>query len=201
MNTDADLKAIQRKVYLSYFQDGLWDVLLGIFFIGWGLMLWYDFVAVMGGVWVAFYFLVLGLKRWLVYPRAGYIKIAEARKQQVKMVILGVMLFLAGLAAFFIFAVETRPDWFSDYFMFIFGTMLAVVIGVLGYWWKVSRWYVYAVIVFASFSLYQWLNTPLNLTFIVPGGIITVCGFTLLVLFLFKFPRVDTEDMNAGSQG
>jgi hypothetical protein len=199
MNTDADLKAIQRKVYLSYFQDGLWDMLLGIVLIGWGLMLWYDFVAVMGGVCVAFYFLILGLKRWLVCPRAGYIKIAEARKQQVKMVILGVMLFLAGLAAFFIFAVETRPYWLSDYFMFIFGTMLAVVIGVLGYWWKVARWYVYAVIVFASFSLYQWLNTPLNLTFIVPGGIIAVYGFTLLVVFLCKFPRVDAEDMNAGS--
>lgn len=63
----------------------------------------FDFVAVMGGIWVAIYFIVLGLKRWLTYPRAGYIKISEAQKQQIRMVILGGGSFLGGTGRVFPF--------------------------------------------------------------------------------------------------
>jgi hypothetical protein len=199
MEMDIDLKQIQRKVYISYFQDGLWDMLLGIFLLGWGMMAMYDFVAVMGGVWVVFYLVVLGLKRWLTYPRAGYIKIAEARKQQIRMVILGVVLLLLGLAVFFIFAAESRPAWFSEYFMFLLGVMFTVVIAALGYWWKVTHWYVYAAMVFLAFCVHQWLDAPLNLTFIVPGGIISLCGVAMLVRFLRKYPKKPGEGMDAGS--
>jgi hypothetical protein len=198
MQLDGDLKQIQRKVYISFFQDGLWDMLLGVFLVGWGLMVMYDFVAVMGGIWLAFYFVVLGLKRWLTYPRMGYIKIAEARRQQIRMVILGVVVLLLGLAVFFIFAVNSRPAWFSEYFMFLFGVMMTLVIAALGYWWKVARWYLYAVIVLISFSLHQWLETPLNLAFIVPGGIIALLGLALLVRFLRRYPKA-REEPDAGT--
>ena len=117
MQTDIDLKQIQRRVYMSYFQDGLWDILLGVFLVCWGLMVTFDFVAVMGGFWLVFYMLILGLKRWLVYPRAGYIKIAEARRNQIKMVILGAVVFLAGVAVIPIFIIDSRPAWISEYFM------------------------------------------------------------------------------------
>lgn len=196
MQADIDLKQIQRKVYISYFQDGLWDMLLGIFLVGWGLMVTFDFVGVMGGLWVAFYFIILGLKRWLTYPRAGYIKITEARKQQIRMVILGVVLLLLGLAVFLLFAVNSRPAWFSEYFMFLFGVMMTVVIAMLGYWWKVTRWYVYAVLVFVAFTAHQWLEAPLNLTFTVPGGVIFLIGIVLLVRFLRKYPKATGEELD-----
>jgi len=199
MQTDIDLKQIQRKVYISYFQDGLWDILLGIFMVGWGLMVTYDFVAVMGGIWVAFYLIVLGLKRWLTYPRAGYIKISEVRKQQIRMVILGVVLLLLGLSAFFVFAVNNRPAWFSEYFMFLFGVMMTVVIAALGYWWKVKRWYGYAALVFMAFCVHQWLDAPINVSFMVPGGIAGLYGIVLLIRFLRKYPKQSGEGMDAGS--
>ena len=50
MPVDTDLKRIQRKVYLSYFKDGLWDILLGVFFAGWGIMVTSDFGAIGGGL-------------------------------------------------------------------------------------------------------------------------------------------------------
>jgi hypothetical protein len=200
MQTDIDLKQIQRKVYISYFQDGLWDILLGVLLVGWGLMLTYDFVSVIGGIWVAFYLIVLGLKRWLTYPRAGYIKMAGARRQQIKMVILGVVLFLAGLAVFFLFMTEMRPAWFSEYFMFMFGAMFAVVIAMLGFWWRVARWYVYAVMVLIAFIAHQWLEAPLNLAFIVPGVIIVIYGLGLLVRFLRRYPKHSGEGIDGGPQ-
>jgi hypothetical protein len=193
MQADIDLKQIQRKIYISYFQDGLWDILLGVFLIGWGLVVTYDFVAVMGGIWVFFYFIVLGLKRWLTYPRAGYIKVPEARKQQIRMVILGVVVFLLGLAVIPIFIIDSRPEWFSEYFMLMLGALFALVIVFLGGWWRVTRWYIYAGLVFLAFASHQWLDTELNLSFFIPGGLITICGLVLLVRFLNKYPKQSGE--------
>lgn len=199
MQADIDLKTIRRKVYISYFQDGLWDILLGVFLVVWGLMITYDFVAVMGGIWVAAYFIILGLKRLITYPRAGYIKINEARKQQIKMVILGVLLFLLGIAALLLYAAGSRPQWLDDYFMLIMGAMFAVVIALLGSWWMVTRWYIYAVLVFAAFASHQWLGMELNLSFFVPGGIITAFGLVLLFQFLRRYPKNHDGDVNVGS--
>ena len=61
MQANVDLKQIKKKVYLSYFQDGLWDILLGLSITGWGLMFVLEFTAIMGGVWVGLYFLILAI--------------------------------------------------------------------------------------------------------------------------------------------
>ena len=93
---------------------------------------------------------------------------------------------------------ESRPDWFSEYFMFMFGTMFAVLITFLGYWWKVTRWYVYAVLVFLSFISYQWLEVSLNISFLIPGAIIVVVGIILLIWFLRRYPKTPVEGMDIG---
>ena len=196
MQENIDLKQITKKVYMSYFQDGLWDILLGIYLIGWGISIWQDLVAVMGGMWVAIYFAVLGLKRVVIYPRSGYIKLNEARKQQMKMVLLGVVLLLLGFAVFGIFAFNTRPAWLDDYFMFLLITMMAVVIAVLGYWWRVTRWYVYSLITFAGAVGQQWLNMLPELGFFIPGGIIVVYGIGLFIGFLRKYPKPNREEQD-----
>jgi hypothetical protein len=200
MQADIDLKNIQRKVYMSYFQDGLWDILLGVFLVCWGLMVTFDFVAVMGGFWLVFYMLILALKRWIVYPRSGYIKIPEARKQQIRMVILGTGVFLLGLAVIPIFIIDSRPAWFSEYFMLMLGCMFTLVIVFLAVWWQVYRWYAYAGVVLLAFMAHQWLNTELNLSFFVPGGIIALYGLALLIRFLRKYPKNSGEVMDVGSK-
>jgi hypothetical protein len=196
MHENVDLKHITKKVYMSYFQDGLWDILLGIYLVGWGVSIWQDLVAVMGGMWVAIYFTVLGVKRMVVYPRSGYIKLNEARKQQMRMVILGVVLFVLGFAVLGIFAAGNRPEWLDDYFMFLLITMMAVVIAVLGYWWRVTRWYIYGLIVFTGGAAQQWLTMPLELGFFIPGGIIGIYGIGLFIGFLRKYPKPNREEQD-----
>jgi hypothetical protein len=193
MQENVDLKQITKKVYMSYFQDGLWDILLGIYLIGWGISIWKDLVAVMGGMWVVIYFAVLGIKRSVVYPRSGYIKLNEARKQQMRLVILGAVLLLLGLAIFGIFAFNTRPEWLNEYIMLIFMTMMAMVVAILGYWWRVTRWYVYVAILFAGAAAQQWLTMPLELGFFIPGGVIAVYGIGLFFRFMRKYPKPNRE--------
>jgi len=193
MVPDATLKDIRRKVYMSYFKDGLWDMVLGAFLLCWGLMIMFEMVALIGAFCMAFYFLVLGLKKWLTYPRMGYVKIAEAQRQKLRMVIAGIVLFGLGLMVFFLFTTGNRPAWLSEYFMFLFGTMVAVIILLLASWWKVGRWYAYGGLVFTSFAFHQWLNTILEYSFIIPGSIILLSGLVLLIHFLRKYSLPDME--------
>jgi hypothetical protein len=112
------------------------------------------------------------------------------------MVILGVVLFLLGLVAFLSMAAGNRPDWLSEYFMMLFGAMIAVVICLLAYWWRVTWWYAYAALLLAGVSSYQWFGVPLPLSFIIPGAVVTFSGIIILVRFLQKFPRVSGEIYN-----
>ena len=63
----SDPKKIQRKVYVTYFQDGLWDVVLGLFLLGWGFAILFDFSWLPSGTFIAFFFLALGLKQKITY--------------------------------------------------------------------------------------------------------------------------------------
>lgn len=193
MVPDVNLKEIQRKVYMTFFQDGVWDIALGIFLLCWGLMMIADFFAVAGGVFVTFYFLVFAFKRWLTYPRIGYVKMAEARKQQVRIVIAGAVLFLLGLAVSAAFALGERPDWLSEYFIFLLGCMFAAVISIIAFWWKVNRWYAYAVVLVIGVAFHQWLGTPEEMSFIVLGAIVIISGAGFLLHFLRKYPKVAEE--------
>ena len=189
MDASTSFKQIERRAYLSLFEDGLWDILLGLFLAGWGLALRLDMAWLTGAFFVILYPAVLGLKRSLTYPRSGYVRIAGAQRQKMKMVVLGLVLFFAGLAALLLVWAGEIPAWLREYFMFFFAVMLALVIVALGYWWRVYRWFLYAVLLVASSAFYQWGGTPLEYSFIIPGTVIILVGVYLLARFLQKYPR------------
>ena len=189
MVSDIDLRRIRRKIYMSYFQDGLWDILLGLFLVSWGVVMHADLTWLIGALFVALYSMTWSLKRWLTYPRMGYVKVAEARRQKAIMVIAGTVLFLLGMAVFLLVFSGNRPDWLSDYFIFLFGCMIAIVVSLLAYWWSVHHWYGYAILIVMGVAFHQWLNAPLALSFIAPGAIVTLSGLILSIRFLRKYPK------------
>ena len=61
MVADVNLKEIQRKVYMTFFQDGLWDIFLGLFILGWGLSILTE-AAYLPGVFHRYIFYDMGNK-------------------------------------------------------------------------------------------------------------------------------------------
>ena len=47
MSEKIDLKEIERKVYLAYHRDGIWDIFWGIAFVGLGISMIYNQVVFM----------------------------------------------------------------------------------------------------------------------------------------------------------
>ena len=67
-----------------------------------------------------------------------------------KLLIMGIVLFFLGIFAFLLFSLGSRPDWLSEYFILIFGGMLALVISIIAYWWRARWWFAYAAVLFVG---------------------------------------------------
>ncbi len=197
MKQDSDLRKLKHRVYMSYFKDGLWDMALGLFLLGWGLAVLYDLTWLPGVGFISVFFLVLGLKQKITYPRIGYVKVAEQRKQLSRVIILGIVSFLLGLMVLLlVITAKESLDFMEQYFELLFGSMLAVFILLIGYWWGIVRWYVFSLLVFLFAIANQWLGLSFPLSFIIPGGLIIIYGFATLIYFLRKYPKIPIENFN-----
>ena len=195
MNSIVDPVSIRRKVYMTYFQDGMWDIVLGLFFFGWGFAVLFDFGWLPGATFISSFYIALSLKHKITYPRIGFSRLTENRKRASISIILGVVVLLGIIILLPVFNPAVKQV-LQNYFEFLFGTMLAVAVGLIGYWWRITRWYWYAGMVFILATVNQWLGLSFHLSFIIPGIVILSCGVFFFVLFLRKYPKVAEEDLS-----
>ncbi len=196
MVPDVNLKNIERRAYLTYFQDGLWDTIIGIFLLAWGIGILTD-TAGLTGIWViAAYWIIWGLKKRLTYPRIGYAKVAREKRTLSWLAIAGVVTLLIAIIAYFLVSSGGTLAFLKGYFMLLFGVINAAVVGAIAYWWQVNRWYAYAVLILLGVSSYQWLDFSLPFSFIIPGSVIILSGLVILIRFLRKYPKFAEEKVD-----
>ena len=200
MVPDVNLKQIEHKAYMSYFQDGWWDILLGIFLSGWGLGILTDTAGYTGIWFVPAYWIIWALKKRLTQPRIGYVKVARVRKTLSWLAIAGVGTFFVGIIAYILVVSGSTPVFLTGYFMFLFGVITAAVALAIAYWWQVSRWYAYTGLILLGVSSYQWLDFSLPFSFIIPGSVIILSGLVKLVQFLRKYSKLTVEEADDNGQ-
>ncbi len=199
MSYELDMKEIERQVYLSYSEDGLIDIAVGVVITAWGLMLTLEPTGLIG---------VLGLlglgtwyvgKRLITIPRIGVIEPGpKIERRLTNLAVFLVVLGLVVLGGIFISrAVGSRAV--SDYSLAILGLVLAAGVALLAYLLNAARLYGYAVILFASFAGGEILAKSITsfdafaLSVIVGGGLILLSGLVVLVRFVRKYPRQQME--------
>jgi hypothetical protein len=193
MNTPNDLKQLQQRVYWSYHQDGLVDILFGLGVIGFGLMLLtgvviYDILA-----WVPLAFYV-PIKRAVTIPRYGYVEIQSGRTRR-----WAVISVLVGAAALFLVLGLTsliRNDrlpagwqaWLSSYDMLIIGALLSIPLTLISALTGLRRMLGYVGLVFAVILGGIMLGIQPGLYMIALGAIILLIGAVYLGRFLSRYP-------------
>lgn len=181
MKKDSELQTIQRKVYMTLFEDGVWDIFLGLFVLGWGLSILTAGAYLPGVVFIGLYFTVWGIKKWLTYPRIGYVKFSSTSRRIIKarFLILLTVVLLLGLLAGVLWGIGTRPQWLVDYFPLIFNGMLAAIVCLAAYWVRANRFYLHAALIFLErFYMCGWaLNGNLALSAPVESLLLSVWGF------------------------
>jgi len=191
MVTDLDLKEVQRRVYMSFFEDGVWDIFLGLFVLGWGLAILTDAAYLPGVSFVVIYSSIWGIKRWLTYPRIGFVRFSATSRRKItaRFLILGMTVFLLGILVSIFWGLSSRPQWLVDYFPVIFCGMFAVIVCLAAYWFIVNRFYLHAALIFLGAAVHQWLDIRWEFGFIGSGSVILLIGLGFLMSFLHKYPK------------
>ena len=101
---------------------------------------------------------------------------------------------------FLVATMDSMPQWLDtwmkNYFLILFGAMLAAIVGLAAYMVGVTRYYAYAVLVLIAFSVGQLFNTSTGLSVAVAGGLILLTGLVLFIHFLRKYPKPAEEAPN-----
>jgi hypothetical protein len=217
MTSNLDLKQLERRAFRSTFQDGLWDIFLGLLLLNVGIG------TIVGGVvgetemslksvwWIVLLIVPLPLlvlvafwagKKFITTPRIGLVKFGPQRKARMKnvravlfvSVLLGVIMFFWGWAAMG----NGLPEWMRGIPLplYVWPAQTIVVFGLAAYFLDVPRFYAYGVLyglpLPVGISLVKSTElTPLSsmaITYGVPVGVMVLIGVILFVRFLRQYP-------------
>lgn len=210
MSQQIDLKELERQVYRSNFQDGLWDIFLGLLLLqmvgailyrqGWS-PLW--ILLVMAG------YVGLGVvgfkaaKKYVILPRMGLVHFGPERDKKKKKLslvlslsILAGVIVLAALLLIYNFVVNNPAPAVPQYGWLIFsGVFLAVSViaaSVIGYLTDFPRAVLYGWFFGLAFPLNIWLDNQFGITFplatVLFAAIMIAIGLILFVRFLQRHP-------------
>jgi hypothetical protein len=210
-NTNIDLKGIERRAWLSTFQDGLWDLCLGAILLvmgsdtviaraieahGWGYAQWSIAITlaletvVFGTFWAA--------KRFITVPRMGLVKFGS--KGKTRGIRVAIVLGASALVGLAVFAALTlaQSDSPQQALMDIIGPVayalnMLLVFGLWGYFWSFERLYLiglmYALPVPLRIALYELAGIHIGYAaFAVPGAVILAMGTVVFIRFLRDYP-------------
>ena len=194
MTKNLDLKELERKIYLSFTQDGLYDIAVGlmIFIFGLEMLLHYFYLV---GIIALPFILMPSLKKAITLPRMGYVKFNPERSKWIKfwMTMLTFILSGTALAGAIVMIGFTKESpafraWLQNYGGLTTVLVMALAAYSAGQVTGVKRFNWYTALILALFLPFWFLRIPGEWYGVILGAIITITGIVLLVQFIRKYP-------------
>jgi uncharacterized membrane-anchored protein len=200
-----DLKKLERKVWTSFFEDGIWDIYLGLLLLAMGVGALVSDIGLSKTAHMIIYLLLVGGaglflwagKRFITMPRVGRVIYgAKAKARKVKTIIVLTISVLVGLVAFVIAGLSAKgslPQSLPAELLLpgIWVGNMLVVFSLAAYFLHFDRLYLigvmFAICVPLDIVLKDLLH--LDLTFIafgLPAMVVLIIGFVVLARFLRK---------------
>ena len=206
MSTTINLKELERKAWKSFFQDGLWDIYLGLLLMSMGISAllsdagfsktWY--YAIYIGLILASALILWTGKKFITVPRMGRVKMGpKGKARRKKSMILLVASLVVGAALFLLALVvrDIRPEWLDVSLVFPAGYVLnmLVVFSLGAYFLEFNRLYLigvmYALPVPVDVLLHELVGIDASFfAFAVPAAIVLAIGIVLFLRFLRDYP-------------
>ena len=209
-----DIKTMEKKAWISTFQDGLWDIYFGLLIMGMGFSWLGGFfglpetlnvlVTVMGwdiGVLLVFF---LG-KKYITRPRMGLVKFGQIRKKRNKLLGLFIGLMVVFTLITFIFTLLGMFQLQLPGFMvmLLIGLLfITLPFSIIAYFLQLKRLYLYAILggfgLFISELLVPIIGAPYHdiITFGGIGFVITITGIIIFIKFLKRYSIKKEEGKN-----
>jgi hypothetical protein len=199
MAQNVSLKGDERRAYMSYHEDGLLDLMVGLAVLLAGVYALVDLDIPLGAGWV-----VLWLPLWLSAKKsitARRLPDAEVSEEQYDglwraaafVIAALVLLVLAGLVVLWGRSTGSVPEWFlaglREYLTPVLGLIGALVMTIAAWLSRLNRLYAYAVLTALAFFAGYWLGVSTALAVTLVGGFIMLSGAAMLIRFVRTHPE------------
>jgi hypothetical protein len=196
MSQASDLKALTRRAYLAYHQDGIIDLMIGwmAFSFGVCLALKAPFITLLAWLPLLTY---IPIKNALTVPRMGVVHLQEEfgqsgrkRLDAILAVLLSVLILaIAGL----VLAVPNEMAALGEEGILIYAAMVTLLLLIAGLLSDIKRLIVYGLLCILLAIACALASLPESLMFIALGLVIMFVGVILLARFLHKYPPVQNK--------
>jgi hypothetical protein len=200
MTKQDTLRDVEKKAYMSYHQDGLLDIVIGVYALAFGLgivadkILEFGFATIMPAIIISIVLPIwIQAKRNVTMPRIGFVKFGARGSNKLFALFLGLM--VAGLGVFFLFTLATvqngRPFWIDmlfEYGMIWIGLGSAVIGSLFAHTMGLKRLYGYGLLTLSLFVSGHFLSFPFEYLLLVLGSVIIASGAALLAQFIRRYP-------------
>jgi len=202
MTKQNSLREIEKKAYMSYHQDGLIDIVIGVYALSFGLgiamdRIWgFSFGAIMPAILISIVLPIwIHAKRKITMPRIGFVKFGARGANKLFALLLGLSVAGLGFALTFGFFMATgqngRPVWIEmlfQYGMIWIGLGASVIGSLFAYTMGLKRLHGYGLLTLALFVSGYFLSIPFEYFVLAIGSVIIASGAALLVRFIRKYP-------------
>lgn len=213
MTQDADLKQIERRAYVSYFQDGLWDIVIGLVAAAWAVGPLLSDLG-LSDLWVGAIFLPFSAvayaifwagKRFVTRPRMGLVRFGPKRKARLtKILAVTTALLTVGLVVGIVASMSsTTSGWV---YPAAFCGVLLVGFSLGAYFLDFPRLYLYGALLALSLPIGEVLFRYAGVahhgwpaTFGASAAVMLLIGVTLFTRFVRKYPRLVEGDFDASN--
>jgi len=206
-----NLKELERKAWRSVFQDGLWDIYLGLLLLDMAIL-----TLVSGsdapvskpwgyGIYIALLVLSMAIlwagKKLITMPRMGRVKFGpkgQARRKKARLVL--AFSVIVGLVMFVIAWLAIRGEWsqglpIAIIFPAVWAVNMLVVFSLGAYFLEFERLYLvgvmYALPVPVDILLDELAGIKLGfIAFAVPAAVILIMGLVVFIRFLRDYPAL-----------
>ena len=207
---ESSLREVEKRTYMSYHQDGLIDIFVGVYVLLFGVGILFStvtdfstwfvipaiFPAVMVPIWIS-------VKKRITMPRIGYVKFGSRGANKLTVIFIGLM--VAGLGTFMALTfASTSQAWaltlrnlIVPNGMIIIGIGAAIVSGLFAYTMGLKRLYAYGLLTLVLFFTGHYITISLAYLLVIIASAIIINGAILLIRFIRKYPLAQGDDKNA----
>jgi hypothetical protein len=201
MTKQNTLREIERKAYMSYHQDGLLDMVIGLYALSFGLGIFVDkilefsFAAIMSAITISIVLPIwIHAKKKITMPRIGFVKFGAGGSNKLFAIFLGLAVASLGVSlalGVFMIGQNGRPVWLEilfQYGMIWIGLGAAVIGSLFAYNMGLKRLHGYGLLTLALLVSGHFLGIPFESLLLTIGSVIIASGAALLVQFIRRYP-------------
>lgn len=201
MDASPNLEGLERRAYRSSYSDGIIDIFVGMSLLVIGATwIWAEGYGLFASILPAV--LVPSLLRWrkrVVATRGGYVRWGKRRRRSERRtlwgaVTAGVVVFLLGIAAYFVAdGSGGSRDVLADFGPGLLAFILALLSFVIGMGIEHGRFFGYAAVLVAGGVVAVIVDSDPGWPIIGAGVVVSIVGLVMLVRYLRDNPVVDAQ--------